>query len=376
MTQETENQLVPTNTVNAIEVFSVENGLDPFIEQVKAALKGEEFDATTEAGRKKIGSYARKIGASKVALEKMALKLTEDWRDKTSKVNAEKKRMSEKMDAIRDELRKPLDEYNAREAARKEGHESAMETLKGIMEAMHETNDIEKLTDLREQSEALFTGREWEEFIDKATVQNVKNQEALRSKINERIKYEAEQKELEELRAAKAKKEAEEREEALKKQAAEEARIEAEKAAEAEKQRIADEQAKKDAEAKAERERVEAEKVAAQKEAEEAEKRAQEAEKAKKDAEEKAKAEAEAAEKRQKEALEEQKKAQEAEAQRLLEVEAAEKAAREADKEHRKAINNEALDAFIVKGILNEATAKQVLTAIAKGEIPHISIEY
>lgn len=50
-------------------------------------------------------------------------------------------------------------------------------------------------------------------------------------------------------------------------------------------------------------------------------------------------------------------------------------AARAADKAHRARINGEALAALVTVG-LDEVTAKSVVIAIARGEVPHISISY
>jgi len=187
---------------------------------------------------------------------------------------------------------------------------------------------------------------------------------------NAKLKAEAEEREAKEAAAqaerdkvekARVEKEAEEQ----KKRDAEAAKIEAER----EKERKA--AADKLAEEKAEREKVEA---AAQK--------IREAEQKKRDDEHKAKEKEQNAKiaANQKKLAEEKAKREaiEAEAKAKAEAEAKAKAdaeAREADTKHRKKINNGALEAFVALGASKDA-AKAIVTAIAKGEVPAVRIDY
>ena len=128
MTKDTEENgaLVPLNQINALEVFSAEKGLDPLIKQIRDRVNSEEYDVTTEAGRARMRSVARKIGSSKSQLEKMSKELTEDWRTKTKAVTLETSRMKTELDALRDEVKRPADEFKEKEDRRIKEHESRL----------------------------------------------------------------------------------------------------------------------------------------------------------------------------------------------------------------------------------------------------------
>lgn len=68
----------------------------------------------------------------------------------------------------------------------------------------------------------------------------------------------------------------------------------------------------------------------------------------------------------------------EAERSRVAAAEEEDRAAtakREANKRHRAKVNNEALAALITAG-LSDAAGMAAITAIARGEVPHIKISY
>jgi len=110
------------------------------------------------------------------------------------------------------------------------------------------------------------------------------------------------------------------------------------------------------------------------------------AERAKREAEEAAHREMEESERREREANEraeraEREAAESVERERARvkaqeEAEAAEAKKREADKHHHASVNNAAVDALVVSADINNASAKKVITAIAKGCIPNVSIRY
>lgn len=377
------NDLIPLENVNALEVFSTDGGLDPVIERIKEQVRSEQFDVSTEDGRRRIGSVAKKIGSAKVTLQNMAMELTEDWRKKTKAVNDEKRRMTEELDALRDEVKAPLDEFKAREAARIENHELRLEAMKNTANfegfAAPDSDELKEAIEVLGKLHTIAddnTQYDWQEFANRARELHDVTLERLKGMLNERVKYEAEQAELERLRKEKEERERQEHEAKLKAEAAEKARIEAE-------QKAAREKAEAEAKAKAEQERLEREKREAAERAE-AEKQARIAaeEKAKADA----KAAAEKAEADKQAAIEAERKRVEAEKQ--AETEAAAK--READKKHKAKINNEAAaDIAALLGadgdqseaglFANEQTqkaAQAIVTAIAQGKIKHVNIVY
>ena len=176
--------------------------------------------------------------------------------------------------------------------------------------------------------EALSVGPEWEEYEAEAHRAKAKMLGILKTAHEKQQAHEAEQAELERLRAESEERERQEREERIAREAEERARQEAKEAADR-------------------REREHQEALA----------------KAQREAEERA-----AQERRQREQEEQQRQAearrQQEEAQR-----------RQADKDHRAAVNRAALQAMLDNG-LPEDCAKQAITLIVRGQIPGITINY
>lgn len=354
-------ELVIIENVNALEVFSTDKGLDPIIEKIKEQVRSEHLDVSTEDGRKRIASVARKIGSAKVTLENMALELTEDWRKKTNAVNAEKKRMKDELDTLRDEVKAPLDEYRQREAKRVEAFETRIDGIKNadMFEFPDPTAEmIEQRIELLEN----MINHEWEEFAQRAHDTYKESKSRLEVLLESRKKRDAEQAELERLRKEAAAREQAERDERIAKEAAEKARIEAEQKAQREREEA-------ERKAKAEQDRLEAQ--------------AKAAEQARIDAENKAKADAERAEQ---ERIAAEKRAQaekdaaikaerdRQEAERKAEAEAIAK--READKAHKAKINGAAANKIADIAGITYDQAMGIVDKISNGEVPNIKVIY
>lgn len=327
-------ELVVVEQLNVMDVFTG-NSLENLLREIEAKAKG--FTPTVEhaKGRKQIASMAYKVSQSKIVLDNLGKELVADWKAKAKKVDESRKVARDTLDALRDEVRQPLTEWEEAEAKRE-----AAEKLAKEIEAAHETAIAEHALFLRQKE------------IE------AKEAELARQEEERRQKAEAERLERERI----------EREEQMKREAAEAARRKAEQEAQAKileaerKEREAQEAA-----AKAERDRIAAEERAkiekerAVKEAAEAEERARvQREMAVKEAERKAKEEAERVERDRLAAEAKQKAADEA---------------RQADVAHKKKLNNEAVAALVANGI-EQDQAKQIITLIAKGLIDNVTINY
>ncbi|WP_407733252.1 hypothetical protein [Pseudomonas citronellolis] len=353
MNAATEIALVPKE--NALQVYSTENGLDPYLQQIRTEIDAFDPDVSTRKGREAIASIAHKVARSKTALDNIGKELVADLKEVPKKIDAERKRMRDLLDAWKDEVRRPLTEWEEAEAARVARHQGEIDKINLRLEC-RDLDSAELKANIA-WLEGLAISEAWQEFEAEAARAKDKALIALREALLAREKFEAEQAELERLRAEAAAREQKEREERIAREAAEAERLAAERRAQEER----DATTRREAEAKAAAERrelelklqaeqAEREKVEAQRRAEQAERDAQ------------ARAEAAAAAERQRQADE----------QARIERETA---AREADKAHKKTINNEALAALIAGGMPEEC-AKQAITLIAQRKVPHISINY
>lgn len=346
--------LPPAET--ALQVFSAPQGLDPYLAQIKQEIDTFVPDVSTKKGRDAIASIARKVARSKTALDNIGKELVAELKDVPKKIDAERKRMRDLLDQWKDDVRRPLTEWEQAEEARIQNHRDGLDWINrrpANMEAQPASEIASAIADL----EALAINDSWEEYESEAHRAKAVALEALNAALTKRQAYEAEQAELARLRAEAAAREQKEREERIAREAAERAKQEAEAKAKAEQAAAI----KRETEAKAAVERRELElKLAAEKAEREKLEAEQRAAQAARDAEARVAA------------------AAEAERQRIAKEQAtalAEQQKREADKKHRAAINRQALRDFIAGG-LSEECAKVAVTLIAQGKVSNVSIHY
>jgi len=387
--------------------FTSPNGIDILIERIRKEAQSEVPDLSTAKGRARIASLAHKVSKTKVMVDDYGKELVAEEKKRLALIDADRKKWRDTCDAIRDEIRKPLTDWEQAEADRIQRHKDAIQKLRELS-ALAMGADSSAISGLIAQAEAVALGDHWQEFAAEAGKAKDETLAILRLDLQRRQQYESEQAELARLRAEAARREQEDAD-----RRAAEAKAEAERlAAEREAQRIreAEDRARREAEEAAAKARADAEAAAsAEREAIEAKARAEReaAERARiasEQAEARAKAEAEAAKLREQDAerrrVESEERAkresqeaaeraerdrvaaveaerQRAERQRIAEQEAAAKAQaeREANKEHMRRINREALAGIVAAGI-SEEQGKALIKAIASGAVPHVSISY
>lgn len=365
MTEATEIAELPPKE-SALAVYCKPSGLEPWLEKIRAEVTGHVPDLKTKKGREAIASLAFKVRKVKTALDGMGKQLVDDLKDVPKRIDAERKRMRDALDALADDVRRPLTEWEQAEDDRVQRHKDALEGITTLVASCGETSD--SLRSAIGAVESIAIGPEWEEFETEAARTKDKALTGLRDRLVAREKYDAEQAELARLRAAEAEREQKEREERIAREAAEQAQREADARAQAEREAVI----RREHEAKAAADRRELE---LKLQAEQAEKAAAQAKADKIAAEQRAEQERIAAIEREKQAAE---AARQAEIKRQADAKAAEEAEaarRERDKAHKGKVNRAALAAFVAGG-LPEECAKLAVTLIAKGEIPAIKISY
>lgn len=363
----------------AEQVFSP-GGVKDLLDRIEREVLSVKTDISTAAGRDQIRSLAYKVARSKTALDKMGAELTEEWRKKTAVVNAERRSIRDRLDALGDKVRKPLTDWEAAEERRVAAHEAALVALVQGPAFYAEADSVTLEMTLEHLTHIAATPeRDWQEFSARAAETVAAEITTCKLALDRARHREAEAAELARLRAEAAERA---RQEAERQRVEHEARIAAEAAERA--RREAEERAAHAARAAAEQ--AEAERRAAAKLQAELEERAAAAERARVAAEERAKAETEEAQRRaeaarvaaEEKAERDRQAAVEAERRRVAAEQA--KAAREAEARaantrHRAKINNAVADALALTG-LDAAQSKAVVVAIATGQIPHTSISY
>ncbi|WP_020208251.1 hypothetical protein [Gilvimarinus chinensis] len=317
-------------------------GLGAYVEYAREQVAGEVPDLSTAASRARIASLAAKVSKSKVAVEKPGREYLKRIKELPKKIETELREFTREMDALRDETRKPLTEWEEAEKERVASHEAAIEAIRQTGQYADEFGtrfNSEKLKQKIEHVEGVTLGEHWEEFEAIAAREKDAALSGLKSALDAQLKHEAELAEIERRRAEQAERERKEREAQL--------------------VREAEERAKREAQAEAERKEREHQAAIDRAAREKAE------------AEARALREKEEAEKRQAAAVEAER--QRIENERIAAEQEAERKA--ANKRHRAKINREALAGFTALGY-SEDQGRQLIKAIVRGYVPNVSVNY
>ena len=102
--------ITPAIFANPQSVDQVLAELERSVEAAKATR-----DISTIEGRAAIASLAYKIARTKTGLDDMGKEVVADWKAKASMVDAERRRIRERCDALKDDFRQPLTEWEEAE---------------------------------------------------------------------------------------------------------------------------------------------------------------------------------------------------------------------------------------------------------------------
>lgn len=317
--------LVVIEKRNAMAVFTNNDQLDPLIEAIEKEARSLVPDVTTKKGRDAIASMAHKVARSKTYIDNAGKDLVAELKALPKQIDESRRVVRERLDALKDEVRRPLTEWEAEQERIKA--EEAMNAIHVEALAMNEDFDRQLAARIESDHEmALLMNdafdREQAEKKAEAERQRIAREEEIKRLAEEKAKREAAEQAQREIDAAAAR----EREAILAKERAEREQKEAAERAEREKQAA-----------------VEAERRKAQEEADRIRREAEQREQARL-AEDKRKAD--------------------------------EQARREADVKHRKAVGTEIVKALLANTSLTRDQAIEVLTAVKDGRIPHTGISY
>ncbi|MHA1039991.1 cell envelope biogenesis protein TolA [Enterobacter ludwigii] len=316
--------LVVIEKANAITVFKSADQIEDILQKVEREVMSFVPDVTTAKGRKEIASLAYKVAQTKTYLDGLGKDLVAELKEIPKLIDANRKTVRDRLDELKEKARQPLTDYEVEQDRIKQEEEAkrAAEELAKKIEADHEMallmNDAfdRELAEKKAEQERL----------------RIAHEEEIKRQAEERAKREAEEKAAAEIAAAKKREE-----EAIA------AKAQAELLAKQEKEKA--EREAKEALERAEREKqeaIEAERKKAQDEADRIRREAEEKEAAR---------------------LAEEKRIKDEEDRRAQ------------DKAHRKEVNNKIL-ADLIKAGASEDVAKNIITAIVKGEVFATRITY
>ena len=222
---------IKPNTV--LQVFTEGGHIDPILQAIADEVRKFKADPYTEKGRKESASMAFKVARTKTYLDGLGKDLVADMKELPKKVDASRKVVRDFLDALKDEVRQPLDQWEA-EQERIAAERKAKEDAEALAKEIEFTHEI-----------ALLLNADY----DRKKVEAAAAAEQARLEREDQLRREGE---------ARARQEAQEREQAAKdaQERAERQQAEAEERAKDAEARAA--QAKKEADDRAEQAAVEA----------------------------------------------------------------------------------------------------------------------
>lgn len=368
--------LVAAVTENPVLVLVEPKKFDDFYDAIRREVDAHQPDTSTLKGRKAIASLAHKVTRTKTAIDDAGKKLNEDARKQIAVVDAARRDIRERLEALATEARRPLTDWEAAEEERLTECQAVIARLEAAAVIGADDTSVTVAERLAWVEAAELPTDRFQDLRPAAVAAQATAIGALQAGRDRLLQEEADRAELARLRA-----EAAEREEAARRAAEEQARA-AEEQARAEAARVkaeaaarAEEQRQRLEEERIERERREAAEAAqreAERQARVEQERIEAAHRAEQERLRRQAEEAEQALAAERAAREREERERQAEAERV----AAEERKRQEDQEHRRKTMTAAKEALMTAASITEEAARAIVLAIARDQIPHVSIKF
>ncbi|MRI43131.1 hypothetical protein D5301_12895 [Stenotrophomonas sp. MH181796] len=153
--------LIPLESVNAVEVFTG-GGLDDLLARIRAEAVTLVPNVKTVAGRKEIASIAYKVSRSKTAIDDAGKALVADLKKQTGDIDSARKKARDTLDALRDEVRKPLTDWEAEQERIERERVEAEERARAAAEEARLAELARKEEEIRAREEAVRAAEEAE----------------------------------------------------------------------------------------------------------------------------------------------------------------------------------------------------------------------
>ena len=208
------------NKASLLNFFKDGANLDGLYNVVQAKARALVADVTTADGVSKIKSTARQIASIKKRVDDIGKDVVAELKDLPKQIDANRKKWREDMEALQEEIRKPVTEIENRQTEIEEIRATHGKlALSGSEEIKAAIESLDKIE---------LTGDKWKESLEDATAAVTAEKGALEVMLNAALKKEAEARELEELRKKQEEAERIIREQKIREEAERKARAEAE----------------------------------------------------------------------------------------------------------------------------------------------------
>ena len=200
------NDLIPLHAQPLAAVFNDPDAMNKVLAQIQRVALAETADPATEDGRASIKSLAYKVSRSKTALEDVGKPLADAARLDYDKINAIRKTSKEFLDALRDDIRKPVNDWEAVEGSRVDALEVRLAGI--VARALDRAAGTDAIGIAITAAMAIEIDDSWQEFEGDASEKKDDLLVCLRREMAEARLIESAAAELETLRAEKLEREA------------------------------------------------------------------------------------------------------------------------------------------------------------------------
>lgn len=235
--------LVVIEKQNAMAVFTTKEQLDPLIEQIEKEARSLVPDVTTKKGRDAIASMAHKVARSKTYIDNAGKDLVAELKALPKQIDESRRIVRERLDALKDEVRKPLTDWENTESARKESLQQRLADLRSLADVIDAVGIYLPSVEIQkriESAKSVSLDESWEECAAEAGAAKDATIQKLEAAFIVAKQREDQAAELERLRVEAEEKARREREETIRREAAEKATRDAEEKAKRERQQHQD----------------------------------------------------------------------------------------------------------------------------------------
>lgn len=195
----TELITVPEDGTEALRLFVEPRAMDPHLAKIRAVIDGFTPDLSTASSRDRIKSLAYRVARSKTYLDGIGKRLYQEQVEIPKRISLTRKAVELTLDRWRDEVRQPLTDWETKEKDRVDRHQVEIGRIARMGNGEGKT--AEALNHDIANLESIEIGPACEEFAIEYADARVRALSSLRSMLTLRAQYEAEQAELQQLRA-------------------------------------------------------------------------------------------------------------------------------------------------------------------------------
>jgi colicin import membrane protein len=109
-------ELVVIEPANVLTVFTKPDQMDPILDRIFKEARSQVPDTSTAKGRAAIASLAYKVAQTKTYLDGLGKDLVAEMKKLPAVVDESRRNMRDKLDALKDEVRQPLTDWEAEQA--------------------------------------------------------------------------------------------------------------------------------------------------------------------------------------------------------------------------------------------------------------------